>query len=101
MAGFPTANNNVRFPNDLPPAPPLSLLAARVRWFVKFWTLDNVKEWRCLKATQLQDFVVDLYPQMEGDDPAEENHVLTDKKFLYEVRERQNHRTRQSVQVPP
>jgi len=63
-------------------------VARLIRWFVKFWTLDTVKEWRCLKATQLQDFVVDLYPQVEGDDPADENHVLTDKKFLYEVRER-------------
>ncbi len=68
---------------------------------MKFWTLDNAKEWRCLKATQLQDFVVDHYPQAEGDDPAEEHHVLTDKKFLYEVRvtERRNHRPRQNTAV--
>lgn len=56
------------------------------RWFVKFWTLDSQPGWRCLKATQLQDYVVDRYPQVEGDDPAEESHVLTDKKFMYEVR---------------
>lgn len=42
---------------------------------------------RCLKATQLQNLVVDRNPPVPGVDPFEEHHVLTDKKFFYEVRE--------------
>lgn len=30
--------------------------------------------------------MIDRYPSVEGDDPDKENHVLTDKKFIYEVR---------------
>lgn len=61
----------------------------RPRWFVKCWTLNTVHWQRCLKATQLQNYVVDrkyVFPTLEGYDPAEESHVLTDKKFFYEVR---------------
>lgn len=44
---------------------------------------------RCLKATQLQNYVVDrkdVFPTLGVDDPSEESHVLTDKQFFYEVR---------------
>eukprot|EP00752_Nemacystus_decipiens_P003276 g3032.t1 len=61
------------------------LFNAIERWFVRFWTLDSQPGWRCLKATQLEDYVIDRRPQVDGDDPSEENHVLTDKKFIYDV----------------
>lgn len=61
------------------------MMHTSLRWFAKFWTLDSQPGWRCLKATQLEDYVIDRYPQVDGDDPAEENDVVTDKKFIYEV----------------
>ncbi|CAM9185977.1 unnamed protein product [Scytosiphon promiscuus] len=55
-------------------------------WFTKFWTLDTIY-WnhRCLKATHLQNLVMDRTPPVPDVDPFEEHHVLTDKKFFYEV----------------
>lgn len=63
----------------------LDLFNAIEGWFVKFWTLDSLELNRVFKASDLKDVVVDRAFDEEGGVTGQ-NHVLTDKILLYEVR---------------